>query len=228
VAIVQLVSGPREADRPAPRACHAKARFGILARVSPLLHYLGWRVRLLPASTQTTRAERDALATHCAGRELVVEIGVWHGVTTKRLRAVMAESGELWAVDPYPVGRLGVSFQRLMAHTEVNTLEQGRVRWIEKTGVEAAKLWASEGRAPLDFIFIDGDHSWEGISADWSAWSGLVKVGGLVALHDSRSTPARMIDDAGSVRFMQNVILKHPGFRVRAEVDSLTILERTS
>lgn len=182
---------------------------------------------MLPASTQTTRAERKALADHCAGRRLVVEIGVWHGVTTKRLRAAMADTGELWAVDPYPIGRLGISFQRMVAHSEVDSLENGQVRWIERTGVEAAKLWGTERRPPLDFIFIDGDHSWEGIEGDWHAWSGLVAVGGLVALHDSRSTPARVIDDAGSVRFTQNVILTHPGFRVRCEVDSLTIVERT-
>jgi predicted O-methyltransferase YrrM len=204
-------------------------RVGILATtVFPLLHYLGWRVRLLPASTQTTRAERDALSVHCAGRRLLIEVGVWHGVTTKRLRSAMAEDAELWAVDPYPVGRLGVSFQRLVAHGEVAALERGRVRWIEKTGVDAAKLWVAERRPPLDFIFIDGDHSWEGIEGDWNAWSGLVAVGGLVALHDSRSTPERRIDDAGSVRFTQSVILNHPEFRVRSEVDSLTIVERIS
>jgi predicted O-methyltransferase YrrM len=195
--------------------------------MSPLVHFLGWRLRLVPASTQTTRAERDALAEHCAGRKRVVEVGVWHGVTTKRLRAAMAGSGELWAVDPYPVGRLGVSFQRMVAHAEVDSVEHARVRWVEATGAQAAEIWKREGQGPLDFIFIDGDHTWEGISSDWTAWSGLVAPGGLVALHDSRSTPTRKIDDAGSARFTREVILKDPAFRVRREVDSLTIVERT-
>ena len=37
---------------------------------------------------------------------------------------------------------------------------------------------------PIDFLFIDGDHSFEGVSADFSDYSPLVAPGGLIALHD--------------------------------------------
>jgi len=36
----------------------------------------------------------------------------------------------------------------------------------------------------IDFLFIDGDHSYEGIKADWENYSGMVKHGGVVAMHD--------------------------------------------
>ena len=140
----------------------------------------------------------------------------------------MAPSAELWAVDPYQVGRLGVSFPRLIARGEVQEVENGTVRWVQTSGAEAAKVWSNEGRPGPDFMFIDGDHSWEGIAADWEAWSPLVAPGGRIALHDSRSTPERPIDDAGSVRFTRTVIANDPRFRVCAEVDSLTVLERLS
>ena len=37
----------------------------------------------------------------------------------------------------------------------------------------------------ITFLFIDGDHSYEGCKADFEAWSPLVKSGGEVAFHDN-------------------------------------------
>ncbi|PYR24905.1 MAG: hypothetical protein DMF98_13915, partial [Acidobacteria bacterium] len=74
----------------------------------------------------------------------------------------------------------------------------------------------------------DGDHTYEGLRDDWESWSGLVAPGGLVALHDSRSTPARNIDGAGSVRFTNDVILRDGRFVSADAVDTLTILRRLS
>jgi predicted O-methyltransferase YrrM len=194
--------------------------------VTALLHFTLWRLRLAQATTQTTRTERDALAKHASGRKHLVEIGVWHGVTTKRLRASMAADGELWAIDPYEPGRLGLSLPELIARAEVDTIENGSVRWVRTTGKEAASLWTREGRPLADFVFVDGDHSWAGISSDFEAWSGLVAPGGLIAFHDSRSTPTRPLEKAGSFRYTQSVIRLDPRFRVVDEVESLTVLER--
>src|SRR3954466_9025749 len=72
-------------------------------------HFARWFVGLAGPETQTTVAERDCLCRYAAGCRRVVEIGVWHGVTTCRLRGQMAADRILYAVDPYPVGRLGVS-----------------------------------------------------------------------------------------------------------------------
>jgi predicted O-methyltransferase YrrM len=45
-----------------------------------------------------------------------------------------------------------------------------------------------QGR-PLDFLFIDGDHSYEGVKADFDLHSPLVKPGGMVAFHDIAYPP---------------------------------------
>ena len=39
-------------------------------------------------------------------------------------------------------------------------------------------------RVPVDFLFVDADHSYEGISSDYQTYSPLVAPGGLIALHD--------------------------------------------
>jgi predicted O-methyltransferase YrrM len=176
---------------------------------------------LADAETQTTARERDCLAAHAAGRRRLVEIGVWHGVTTARLRAAMDPAGELSAVDPFPRGRLGINFQERIAHRQIDRIPGGRVRWLKTTGADAAS-----GHGSVDFVFIDGDHSEAGLLADWRAWSALVEPGGIVALHDSRSTPERAIDDAGSVKVTNTVILRDERFEAVDAVDSLTVLRR--
>ncbi|MCE9561936.1 MAG: class I SAM-dependent methyltransferase [Planctomycetes bacterium] len=193
--------------------------------MSVFKHFLKWQLGLAQAQTQTTVAERDCLAVHAAGRNVLAEIGVWHGVTTCRLRAVMAATGVLYAVDPYPVGRLGVSFQRRIAASEVGRVQNGRVEWVRKTGAAAARALSAQLAGKLEFIFIDGDHSYNGLREDWEGWAGLVAPAGLVALHDSRSTPTRPIEAAGSVRYTQEVILKDLRFTEIAVVDSLTVLQ---
>jgi predicted O-methyltransferase YrrM len=189
--------------------------------VKVLTHYVAWAVGLASADTQTTPAERDCLARHARGRRRLVEIGVWHGVTTKRLRAAMHPDGVLTAVDPFPEGRLGFSVQQRIAQREVGAVPNGRVTWSRTTGADAARA-----HALVDFVFIDGDHSEEGLLADWHAWSPLIEPGGIVSLHDSRSTPDRPIDDAGSVKVTNEVILRDARFDVIDTVDSLTVLRR--
>ena len=43
-----------------------------------------------------------------------------------------------------------------------------------------SKSWTE----PIDLLFIDGDHLYEGVHADWNNWSKFVKVGGYVMFHD--------------------------------------------
>jgi hypothetical protein len=38
--------------------------------------------------------------------------------------------------------------------------------------------------ASLDFVFVDGDHSQEGVSEDIASWRGKIKLGGRMSGHD--------------------------------------------
>lgn len=38
--------------------------------------------------------------------------------------------------------------------------------------------------AELDYLFIDGDHSYEGVKQDYEMYSPLVRKGGIIAFHD--------------------------------------------
>src|ERR1700761_4581673 len=193
----------------------------------PSVHFLLWRFGMAEATTQTTQAERDTLARYATGKRNLVEIGVWHGITTSRLREAMSPDGVLWAVDPYFRSRIGLSWAQMIAHNTVGKIQGGNVQWIRMTGEDAARArLASPNPQSVDFIFIDGNHSYEGLKVDWDGWSPQIAEGGIVALHDSRTSPLRNIDQAGSVIFTNEVILHDPNFEVVETVDSLTVLQR--
>jgi len=188
--------------------------------MSVAVHYLRWTIGLAQAHTQTTEAERACLARHASGRRALVEIGVFEGVTTRVLRGVMAEDGVLYAVDPFPTGRLGVSLHERIARHEVSKSARGRVEWLRTTGTDAAHDPRLADVA-VDFMFVDGDHSWDGIAGDWHAWRDKIAPGGIMAFHDSRETPG-----AGSQEFTEQVITRDPGFEVIDTEKTVTVIRR--
>jgi predicted O-methyltransferase YrrM len=182
--------------------------------------YVRYRLGLIDADTQTTAAERACLARHAEGRRSLVEIGVMHGATTALLRSVMAPDGVVTGIDRHPPGRLRVSFERLFAKHELARHPRGQAVLLREWSHDAARHWTE----PIDFLFIDGDHSWTGIERDWQDWTSYLVPGGLAALHDSRPMPDREVPD--SVRFTNDVVLHDPRFAVVDAVDSLPVLER--
>ena len=195
-------------------------------RGRPMVHLALWQLGCAKAETQTTEAERSCLARHANGKKMLAEVGVYHGVTTCRLRSAMDSTGVLVAIDPYPRQRLGFSSHRVIARREVSRIRNGVVKWMRTTGAQAARELHDRNCGTFDFVFIDGDHSWGGLKGDWEGWSKLVVPGGIIALHDSRLTPIRQLEDAGSMLFTQQVIVNDPKFETVDAVDSLTVLRK--
>jgi predicted O-methyltransferase YrrM len=46
------------------------------------------------------------------------------------------------------------------------------------------------GESKIDLLFLDGDHSYEGIKKDFNMYCGLVKKGGMIVFHDIAKTAA--------------------------------------
>jgi predicted O-methyltransferase YrrM len=189
--------------------------------VKNLLHFILQWLRIKPAISQTTESERSCLARHASGKKDLVEVGVFQGVTTQVLRRAMDPSGVIIGIDPFFRNRLGLCFYRMIAMREVGEIHNGRIEWLEMTSAEALSEGKFGQESSLDFVFIDGDHSWEGIEVDWKGFSPLVLRGGIIALHDSRNRGG-----CGSERFTNEVVLKDPRFRIVETEHSLTVLER--
>ena len=131
-------------------------------------------------------------------RKVGVEIGVYRGALSWRLLSAM-RGIFLYLVDPWAEAVDGDSYlttdDEIAGMSQVDhdenlrvTLEKiapfkGRYEVVRKTSLEFAKDF------PLlsaDFVFIDGDHSYEGCRADIEAWWPRVKAGGVLSGHDYR------------------------------------------
>ena len=76
----------------------------------------------------------------------------------------------------------------------------------------------------IDFLFIDADHSYEAVKADWNGWSPKVRKGGYIALHDSKpaaNSPQRL----SSMRFYLEDLPQIDRVVERDSVDSLVIVQ---
>ena len=189
-------------------------------------HYLKYKLGISAAHTQTSAEEQKCLCKYATGKKRIAEIGVFEGVNTKSFRSVMDEVGIIIAIDPYPrsiFGLLGFGWIRRIAHEEVNKVSKGNVIWIEDLGKLASENKRVKSYLPLDFLFVDGDHSYEGIKGDWEAWSEHILRGGIVALHDSINCES---PNVGSEIFTQEVIKKDDRFRFVEEVNTLSIFIR--
>ena len=60
----------------------------------------------------------------------------------------------------------------------------------------------------IDFLWIDGDHSYEGVKKDIYHWTPLVKKGGFICFHDYRDAPRvkKAVDElttSGKIKFIK-------------------------
>jgi hypothetical protein len=189
----------------------------------------------IDAKYQRIMRWNECLARLPDGPCRMAEIGVWAGGTCSRILAARQDV-QMVLVDPWRAADPGSSYAKSGSLNASRDHERqylrcmrrlrrhrGRITVHRMVSTEAAKRVPV---ASLDLVFIDGDHSYDGLIGDWRAWNPLVGRGGLVCLHDSRSTPERPIDDAGSVRATREVISRDAAFELVDEVDSLTILRR--
>lgn len=72
-------------------------------------------------------------------------------------------------------------------------------------------------RRPIDLLFIDGDHSYDGVRQDFEMYAPLVRPGGAVVLHDIVAhPPASGVDVA---RFWNEAKARYPHREIVADPD---------
>jgi glycosyltransferase involved in cell wall biosynthesis/GT2 family glycosyltransferase/predicted O-methyltransferase YrrM len=192
---------------------------------------LGWwrqrhvfgALHMRPAIAQHSDAEAALLMRYGARARTIVELGVAEGGSAAELRSVMSPDGDLCLVDPYTSGRLGMSMMLIVARRTVRRVRGGRVSWLRMRSDQAIHGW----NRPIDFLFIDADHSYERAAGDWRLWTPFVTRGGYVALHDSVVFPAGWTDErSGPVRLLGEILDRQPEWSVVGQADSLTVLRR--
>ena len=107
----------------------------------------------------------------------------------------------------------------------VDSCSNANVYWLEDYSFNVSKDWQKY----VDFLFIDGDHSYDGCLKDWMEWSPFIVKNGIVAFHDGRIfSGGWTTEDTGSVRVVNELFRtgNNPNWRIIDEVDSLVVVQR--
>jgi predicted O-methyltransferase YrrM len=180
-------------------------------------------LRLVNAHSQTNDQELARLADYAKGRKLALEIGTHMGVSAAIIAKALATGGKLFCVDPWdPVNgkenpclsickreleRQGVSSNVVLVHGMSYDVEQSLP-------------------ATFDFIFVDGDHTYEGLRRDWEIVLRRLAPGGVVCLHDTSVPAAEPQRQFGSCDYFDQVISQAHDFEWRDRCYSMNILVR--
>src|SRR5947209_4375515 len=162
---------------------------------------------LIPPRTMHSPEERALLQRPAAGALRVVEIGVYEGSSAVALCAALGPEAELHLIDPFghhPTalpsgwGATERASRRVVARAAHNG--GPRVIWHVERSEDTARSWT----APVDLVFVDGDHAEDATRLDWELWHAHIAPGGHVLFHDAREGrpdgrglpgPTRVVDE---------------------------------
>lgn len=135
-----------------------------------------------------------------------LEIGTCLGGTLFFLTRLASRHAMILSVD-LPGGRFGGGYSNSRAWL-YQRFARGRQQVILLRGdshadqmLKRVKLVLGERR--LDYLFIDGDHSYEGVKRDFEMYGTLVRKGGLIAFHDIVDGPSSAV--GGVPRFWREI-----------------------
>jgi predicted O-methyltransferase YrrM len=163
-----------------------------------------------------------AAAAAATGRGAIVEIGSWKGRSTVWLAEGARLAGQrVHAIDRHTQSREDPSANTLADFLE-NINRAGVADVVEPLVMSSADA-AAVVRGPVELLFIDGDHSFDGVRQDAEIWLPRVMDGGLVMFHDVATAGYD-----GPRRIFRRMVCWNERFAGVRRVGSMTIARRTS
>lgn len=171
------------------------------------LAYLGWRMKPFQI-----KSELETLLKILKKRNIkrLMEIGSANGGTFWLFSRVVEIDATLISLD-LPGGDFGGGYQEIQVPFFSSfCLTNQRVFCIRndshssKTLEEINRILAGQ---KLDFLFIDGDHTYEGVKQDFLMYHSLVNKGGLIGFHDIMEGPPELV--GGVSRFWNETKTKY-------------------
>lgn len=143
--------------------------------------------------------------------KVVVEIGSARGRSTCFMGMALKEngSGQLFAIDPHTRNDWNdehlTDTYGLLTHNVRRLRLEKQIEILRDTSDNVAGHW----NLAIDILFIDGDHSYEGVKRDWKKFSPFVNPFGGVIFHDTlwelRPDPKYLRADMGVPRFVEEL-----------------------
>jgi predicted O-methyltransferase YrrM len=117
----------------------------------------------------------------------ILEIGTAGGGTLFMMSRWVHPQALLISLD-LPAGMFGGGYSRWKLPVYRSMVLPGQrielIRADSHAPQSLEQVKAALAGEPLDFLFIDGDHSYAGVKSDFEQYAPLVRSGGLIAFHD--------------------------------------------
>jgi predicted O-methyltransferase YrrM len=153
--------------------------------------YVGARIRGLDINFKAAQIKEEILGLlnelEKNPPRLILEIGTATGGTLFMLSQIATDDAEIFSID-LPLGPYGAGyFKYKISLFKAFTKNQQKINLLRTDShrtetVDQIKEMLN-GRH-LDFLFIDGDHTYEGVKNDFELYSSLVRPQGIIAFHD--------------------------------------------
>jgi predicted O-methyltransferase YrrM len=119
--------------------------------------------------------------------KVVLEIGTARGGTLFLFTRAADPDAKIISID-LPGGPFGGGYPKWRTALYRSFAKGGQeIYLLRKSSHDPRTLYEVKrilGRERVDFLFIDGDHTYEGVKRDFEMYSPLVREGGIVAFHD--------------------------------------------
>jgi predicted O-methyltransferase YrrM len=116
----------------------------------------------------------------------IAEIGRFKGGSTFVFASALPEGVELWSYDFHVALRPDMPGEGLDAELSAALDRYGLASKVHL--LVADSRTADPPPAPIEVLFIDGDHSYDGAKADFERWGAFVRPGGHLLFHDAVDT----------------------------------------
>lgn len=129
---------------------------------------------------------------------LVLEIGTFNGGTMFVMSRLARPDATIISVD-LPGGKYGGGYSE--SHMRIIKRLPSSDQTLHLLRADSHSVETREqvshilGTGKLDLLFIDGDHTYNGVKADFEMYAPLVRSGGIVAFHDIAHHPPELCSD---------------------------------
>ncbi|MGN6555888.1 MAG: class I SAM-dependent methyltransferase [Verrucomicrobiota bacterium] len=165
------------------------------------------------------------LARQCTGRGSIVEVGSWKGKSTIWLSygSLAGSQAKVHAVDPHTGSpEHSEMFGKVWTFDEFQrNIANAKVKDVVVPHVDFSTAVAKTFEEPVEFIFIDGLHEYEGVRDDFESWFPKVVNGGTMAFHDTTCWP-------GVLKLVKERVFKSRRFRKVRFVRSIVYAEKVA
>lgn len=155
----------------------------------------------------------------------VIEIGRYKGGSTFLIAAAMNGNGRLWSID------LGEKEARLYQAGARRPFDEQLADVLSRFNLRNVEIIVADSRTveletgEVDLVFIDGDHSYEGVRSDFERFGRRVRIGGAVLLDDAFHEELFRAH-ADTVGRLVKEVLAEGRFKLVKVIDRMAHLER--